>query len=331
MRVESRFVCPRCVGALREQGSILRCDSCNKEFPVIEGIPRFISDSTHDNFALQWHRFAKTQLDSVNGSGVTRQRLLDQSQLAPSDFKGRSILEVGCGAGRFTEILLDFGARVHSVDYSTAIEVCAENNRDALQAGRLTLAQADVFHLPFRPRGFDIVFGYGMLQHTGDPRRAMHCLWERVRPGGLLLVDRYQIGLRTLHPIKYLIRPFTKRFSSARVLSWAETLCRVVVPVQRRLLGRLQGTGPAAVMRYLINRSPNSTYPLNLELGGLLPADLTLSYSVMDTFDMWAPKYDKPQTHRSWKRDIQRLEGGHVYFVSSSGQGNVAVVERSLH
>ena len=40
---------------------------------------------------------------------------------------GLDVLECDCGAGRFTEVLLDDGARVTSVDLSEAVDANAEN------------------------------------------------------------------------------------------------------------------------------------------------------------------------------------------------------------
>ena len=44
--------------------------------------------------------------------------------------KGEKILEVGSGAGRFTEILLGTGAEITSFDYSNAVTANYNNNYD---------------------------------------------------------------------------------------------------------------------------------------------------------------------------------------------------------
>jgi len=321
-------VCPACKDPLLWGERDARCGGCGKSYPVVDAMPRFVTSSTHDNFAIQWKRFADVQLDSKNGTTCSRDRLLDQSGLMPEEFAGKVILEVGCGAGRFTEILLSFGASVIAVDYSAAVEACAGSNAGFSERGRLFNAQADVFALPFKKREFDIVIGYGMLQHTGDASKALGCLWECVKPGGLLLVDRYQLSLRAAHPVKYALRPLLKHFPDMTVLAFAEKTCSVLVPVQRFILRRLQGGGFKKYIRYLANRSLNSTYPINLEIGGTLKPDIAYRWSVLDTFDMWAPKYDQPATYSAWKRELEGLESGRVAICKSGGQGNVGVVRR---
>jgi 2-polyprenyl-3-methyl-5-hydroxy-6-metoxy-1,4-benzoquinol methylase len=321
------FACDRCQGALvwTEQGA--QC-ACGRLVPVIDQIPRFIDLPTHEAFGLQWKLFNEVQIDSKNGTTESRDRLLLQSQLNPQDFRGRLVLEVGCGAGRFTEVMLAFGARVIAVDYSAAVEACAELNARYLAQGQLAAARTDVFQLPFREQAFDMVVGYGMLQHTGDAARALLCLWRHVRPGGLLLVDRYQLSLRHFLPFKYALRPLTRRLPPQRTLSYVERLCHVMVPIQRAVLRRAPHRGAGRWVRYAVNRSPNAVYPLNLELAGKLGKEVAERWSVLETFDQYAPRFDSPCTAGRWRTDLEALEGGEVLSSGSAGQGNVGVVRR---
>lgn len=68
---------------------------------------------------------------------------------------GKHVLEAGCGAGRFTEVLLAQGALVTSVDLSSAVESNAHNFPISV---RHRVAQADILALPFSPCQFDVVF-----------------------------------------------------------------------------------------------------------------------------------------------------------------------------
>ncbi len=321
------FACPACASEMHWFEDRVECKECASFYVIKDGLPRFVEGTEHENFNIQWKKFYDVQLDSVNGTTCSRDRLLEQSELSPEAFRGKTILEVGCGAGRFTEVLLGFGARVVAVDYSRAVEVCASSNSIARTKGKLFAAQADAFHLPFKLRAFDIVLGYGMLQHTGSARRALECLWEEVRPGGILLVDRYQLSLRCTHPVKYMLRPVLKRLPNFLVLHLAEWTCKVMVPFQKFLLSRLRGEGWRKYVRYIVNRSLNSTYPINLAILGKLDHNIAFRWSVLDTFDMWAPRYDSPQTFRFWIKDLESL-GGEIIVAKTGGQGNVGAVRR---
>src|SRR5207253_8295334 len=95
-----------------DAGNILRCAS-GCEVPIIRSIPRFVkSENYAAGFGLQWKQFRQTQLDSYTGTTISRDRLA-RCLGGPMDVvRGKNVLEVGCGAGRFTELLLAAGANV---------------------------------------------------------------------------------------------------------------------------------------------------------------------------------------------------------------------------
>src|SRR5688500_2085087 len=102
-----------------ENSAALLCENgCH--ITVVSGIPRFVgSESYAAGFGLQWNAFGKTQLDSQTGLTLSRDRLAGALGESLEVLRGKSVLEVGCGAGRFTEAMLAAGARVFAFDLST--------------------------------------------------------------------------------------------------------------------------------------------------------------------------------------------------------------------
>src|SRR5205823_9657548 len=77
-------------------------------YPVRDGIPRFVDELDYvESFGEQWKRYRRVQLDSETGKSLSRTRLLDGTGWSPEELRDELVLEVGCGAGRFTEVLLD--------------------------------------------------------------------------------------------------------------------------------------------------------------------------------------------------------------------------------
>src|SRR5256885_13320436 len=75
--------------------------------PIVGGIPRFVGTENYATaFGLQWNAFRKTQLDSYTGTTISRDRLTRCLGGSLDIVRGKSVLEAGCGAGRFTEVLL---------------------------------------------------------------------------------------------------------------------------------------------------------------------------------------------------------------------------------
>src|SRR5688500_4545224 len=171
-----------------EQASALACpEGCR--IPVSRGIPRFVaSDGYASAFGLQWTHFRRTQLDSFTGTTISRDRLARCLGASLDVVRGKVVLEAGCGAGRFTELLLAAGARVVATDLSVAVEANYEN---CAQRDAYFVCQADLRTLPVRPGSFDIVLCLGVIQHTPSPEESIGALASYVKPGGMLVIDHY--------------------------------------------------------------------------------------------------------------------------------------------
>jgi SAM-dependent methyltransferase len=173
---------------LNHDGDALVAPS-GRRYPVVDHIPRFVDSEFYAaDFGAQWRRFPKTQLDSHTGLPLSRDRLDRCFRGELSKVNGLKVLEAGCGAGRFTEVLLDHGAALDTFDISSAVEANALNNGSK----PFTLAQADIRAIPFEPGSYDYVVCLGVLQHTPDTEQSIGKLWQMVRPGGRLIIDHYR-------------------------------------------------------------------------------------------------------------------------------------------
>jgi SAM-dependent methyltransferase len=271
-------------GVHQEDGSVrdgeLVCRACGIHYPVIGGIPRFVPAENYANsFGYQWNVHRRTQLDSFTGLSLSRDRLFSVSGW-PSHMEGERILEAGSGAGRFTEILLQTGADIYSFDYSSAVEANQLNNGTS---PNLHLFQGDIFNLPLPSSSFDKVICLGVLQHTPNPEKAFKNLTHYVRPGGSLVIDMYRNNLASLLHWKYLLRPITKRINQQRLYRIIEKVAPRLVPVSiffRKLFGRA-GMRLIPILQYYH--------------WGLSP-ELNEKWAILDTFDMYSPAYDLPQS-----------------------------------
>jgi SAM-dependent methyltransferase len=112
-------------------------------------------------------------------------------RLVPFDTsRGRSVLEVGCGAGVDLVRFARGGAAVTGVDLSqSAIDLAKANfGQQGLQAD---LRVADGEALPFPDGAFDIVFAHGVVQYTANPQRLVDECRRVLKPGGLAIFQVY--------------------------------------------------------------------------------------------------------------------------------------------
>ena len=101
------FVSPGSQNFLQPLGTSLQDPATGKVFSVVRGIPRFCpADNYSESFGFQWNLFDRTQLDVHSGADQSQQRFNAETGWDPDELSNCSVLEVGSGAGRFSEVFL---------------------------------------------------------------------------------------------------------------------------------------------------------------------------------------------------------------------------------
>jgi 2-polyprenyl-3-methyl-5-hydroxy-6-metoxy-1,4-benzoquinol methylase len=308
------IVCPNDGGLLVADSGMLACRHGHR-WAVVNTIPRMIPAAKNyaDAFGLQWNVYRRTQLDSYTGStlSLTRaRRCLGEELWATIGQSARpvEVLEAGCGAGRFTEVLLAAGARVTSVDLSGAVDANQEN---CPQDERHRILQADLLRLPFRPGQFDVVFCLGVIQHTPSPEETIGRLFEQVRPGGWLVIDHYAYNLSNLTKSAILFRRVLRRMPPAAALRWTERLVAVFLPLHRAF--RRSRIAHALLSRVSPVLAYYHTSPL--------PDDLQRQWALLDTYDSLTDWYKHFRTKGQIRRALERV--GAVEIVCEYGGNGV--------
>lgn len=155
--------------------------------------------SDHNLLKAESHfAFGKNWLDYAAKIDEARiaQAVADLQRLSGRErFDGLSFLDIGCGSGLHALAAVRMGAaRVVGVDIDA----------DSVAASRATLARfapktsasfdvVSVFDMtPETHGGFDLVYSWGVLHHTGDMFRALTAAASLVQPNGLLMLALYK-------------------------------------------------------------------------------------------------------------------------------------------
>lgn len=273
---------------------VLDCASCRSKFPVKNYLPRFVpAENYAKSFGFQWNMHAKTQIDKFSGSRMSYDRFFQVTGWS-SKLKGQKILEAGCGAGRFTQIAIETGAEVYSFDYSNAIDANLANN--GLQESFYPF-QGDIYHIPLRKASFDKVFCFGVLQHCPDPKKAFMSLIPYLKSGGEIAIDIYDLTFRAFVNPKYWLRPITRHLSPDQLYKLVQLTVPGLFPVKMWVTEHVPFGKyfaffiPVAYHKGFIPHADKFTY------------DQLLEWSILDTFDKFAPRYDRPQrlsTIKKW-------------------------------
>jgi ubiquinone/menaquinone biosynthesis C-methylase UbiE len=107
-----------------------------------------------------------------------------------TSFRGKKVLEVGCGNGYVLSRYAQNGADVVGVDItSTAIDLCRQRFTHMGLQG--TFQEADAEQLSFADATFDCVCSMGVLHHVPDTAKAVAEIHRILKPGGRLIVMFY--------------------------------------------------------------------------------------------------------------------------------------------
>ena len=112
-----------------------------------------------DTFFEEYKRYPKIQLDSFNKLNLNKERFYSNSKWSQNDLKDKNILEVGSGAGKFTEILIKSGCNLITTDSSDAININFYNNRK-LDISKTVFIKTNANETVFRNNVFDYVVLY---------------------------------------------------------------------------------------------------------------------------------------------------------------------------
>ena len=105
-------------------------------------------------------------------------------------YRGRMVLEVGCGAGVDLARFARGGATVAGVDLAaSAIDLARANFEQQGLDGRFEIADGE--RLPFPANSFDLVYAHGVVQYTVDPRRLVEECRRVLKPGGEAVFQVY--------------------------------------------------------------------------------------------------------------------------------------------
>jgi SAM-dependent methyltransferase len=264
---------------------ILQC-SKGCSFLVVGGVPRLVPAAEYTaSFGLQWNHFRRTQLDSYTGHPISRQRLTRLLGGSLDVVRGKLVLEAGCGAGRFTELLLEAGARVVAVDLSTAVDA---NRANCDRFSGHAVFQGDIRRLPFAPEQFDFVICVGVVQHTPDPEETMVSLCRHVRPGGLLVMDHYTHGAHRRRLVPKLVRAWLLRQPPERALDTCETLMRTLWPIHQAAWKLRRLPGATLLRKVWLRMSPLVDY--HDELAHLGP-QLIYEWALLDMHDSLTDRF----------------------------------------
>lgn len=134
-----------------------------------------------------WDRQAASRAESeLSGNAVRVDPDYDRPRIAAlGDVRGKCLLDVGCGTGRWSVLLAEAGADVWAVDLSPkCIEVVQRRANLHGVSGRVRASVMSATTLGFPDASFDLVHGMDVIHHVDDVAAFGREVARVLRPGG---------------------------------------------------------------------------------------------------------------------------------------------------
>lgn len=203
----------------------LRSESGNV-YPVIDGIPRFVSAEHYSvggetegvSKAVQTSRsFGKKWNEESLSKELEEEGIIDDLKLqlysmldCKSDDEYKELmgstglcLNAGCGTAWSEEFFNTNRETVRlGMDLSLSVETAFSRTR---KMENVHIVQGDILNPPFEKESFDIVFSDGVVHHTPDPGGAVLTLCNLLKTGGVL-------GLYI-----YCVKPFLRELADEKI------------------------------------------------------------------------------------------------------------------
>ena len=162
------FVCPVCQGSLNWFDQGYHCAACQRDYPILDGIPDFYLSAGDEDGEVWRDNLAWVDPQMVEARDVIYRLSVRElvgmtfamQQVGLRSFPGCRILEVGTGTGHFARWMAEVsapGTEIYSIDFSWPMLAKARLNT-AGQLGVILLRANATEKLPFRPQSFDLVF-----------------------------------------------------------------------------------------------------------------------------------------------------------------------------
>ncbi len=192
------LACPDCRKPFKletpvQQGShlvsgFLACRKCSARYPIVRGVPRIlrklsgVEERTAAAFGYEWKNFRE------NYGYYQKQFLSWIRPVSPGFFRGKVVLDAGCGMGRNLFLAGKFGSKdAIGMDLSEAVDAAFDMT---MHMPNVHVVQADINHPPFR-QCFGYIFSVGVLHHLPDPKAGFDSLLKVLRKGGVISVWVY--------------------------------------------------------------------------------------------------------------------------------------------
>lgn len=183
------------------------------------GAPPQVDNSIYNQLGEQWYCAHDNPIALLRAeSRLTTPWIHERIQNYFSDPENCSVLDLGCGAGFFSNCLAPLGYPVTGIDLSEeSLEVAKRHDSTA----SVQYIKADAYHLPFPAKSFHIVVAMDFLEHVEKPQQVILEAARVLKPNGLFFFHTFNrnwlSGLVIIKGVEWFVKNTPKNLHLLRL------------------------------------------------------------------------------------------------------------------
>lgn len=252
-----------------------------KEIEKINNLDKFLEHQkkTAESFAYEWNNIYQENDFEKNNFLHFMSPFIKEEEI-----RGKAVLDIGCGSGRFTKQASVCGAEMaFGTDLGESVELAYKLTKDF---DNICIVQADIYHMPFK-NVFDVAYSIGVLHHLPRPQEGFTRLPKVLKKEGKMLIWVYN------------------RRNNKRALYFYEPLRSIFKKMPKLLLYKLCYIPGAFV--HLLNYSTHflnrlGAKKLALKMPFAYYANFPFNMKLNDAFDVLAT----PKSNYYYREDIEK-------------------------
>ena len=137
-----------------------------------------------------------------------------------SNVKGKKILDIGCGKGRFVKHFYKDGADVTGLDLADLLITAARKNVHGAK-----FFSGSATNLPFDENSFDMVYSIETFEHIPDIEKAIMEIARVLKPGGkVIVIDKAKYSLHPIFSVPTILRKWLLELSGKWMYSKSKSV-----------------------------------------------------------------------------------------------------------
>lgn len=173
----------------------LKCDNCNDRYNIIEDIifieKKINSKTVEYQSKIYSYWWNESHKDINYDKGDTEKILYSTLSLKNKDFENKIVLDAGCGNGRFSDLISNSNPKLFVIaDVSDGIYQAKKNieNKNI----NFIAIKGDLNIIPFKSNTFEIIYSWGVIHHTPNPRFTFNNISKFCRINGKFSIYLYK-------------------------------------------------------------------------------------------------------------------------------------------